>query len=68
MTIFWDIPIHTSREVKKNTSDISMKDQKENKSLYRDTGILSEGTPDVSKFEYLYKIERPGQRDQVGVE
>jgi len=57
VTILWDMPIQTDREIMANRPDIIIKDQKENKCWLIDISIPSERNVAVKEVEKLSKYK-----------
>ena len=57
VTILWDMPIHTDREIKANKPDIVIKDKKERRCMLIDVAIPSERNTSVKVTEKLSKYK-----------
>ena len=57
VTILWDMPIHTDRELKANKPDIVIKDKKENRCVIIDVAVPSESNTSIKVTEKLSKYK-----------
>ncbi len=57
VTILWDMPIHTDREIKANRPDIVIKDKKEKSCMLIDVAIPSDRNTSVKVTEKLSKYK-----------
>ena len=57
VTILWDMPVHTDRELKANKPDIIVKDKKEKRCMIIDVAVPSESNTSVKVTEKLSKYK-----------
>ena len=57
VTILWDMPVHTDRELKANKPDIIVKDKKEKRCMIIDMAVPSEYNTSVKVTEKLSKYK-----------
>ena len=57
MTILWDMPIHTDREIKANRPDIVVKDYQERKCLLIEVSVPTDDNVSLKEMEKLSKYK-----------